>query len=217
MEMFIITLRCLQTKCQIGATVERNWVYDSPKYGIRFDHSPGNLGDNGTMSKNVVWNTKGLMVKGDEHIVDGNLALDNLLVIHILRQEADIHNVKTEVTNNLAKIADGGINMQMEKPYGRWDLAGITSNNYFGDNLDTLLVDVDNNDFRPKSADIFPDNGRIGTDTGDVMGPYTPKGETITQYDIPGYKTLHKATHPIPGDNSDVTGRDALMFRPGFR
>ena len=206
--------------------MERNWVYDSPKYGIRFDHSPGNLGDNGTMSKNVVWNTKGIMVKGDEHTVDGNLALDNvegyedaasLLVIHILRQEADIHNADSEVTNNLATNADGGINMQMEKPYGRWDLAGITSNNYAGDDLRTLLVDVDNNDFRPKSDDIFPDNGRIGANTGNVMGPYPPKGETITQYDIPGYKTLHKATHPIPGDNSIVTGRDALMFRPGFR
>jgi len=216
----------IQTKCQIDATVERNWVYDSPKYGIRFDHSPGNLGDNGTMSKNVVWNTKGIMVKGDDHIVDGNLAIDNvagyedaasLLVIHILRQETDIHNANTLVTNNLATKADGGINMQMEKPYGRWDVAGITSNNYAGSDLSSLLVDTDNNDFRPISSDVFPDSGRIGVDTGDDMGPYPPKGQTITQYDIPGYKTLHKATHPIPGDNAVVTGRDALMFRPGFR
>ena len=120
---FIFTLLHFQTKCQINATVERNWVYDSPKYGIRFDHSPGNLGDNGTMSKNVVWNTKGIMVKGYDHVVDGNLALDNvagyedaasLLVIHILRQETDIHNADTQVSNNLATKADGGINMQME-------------------------------------------------------------------------------------------------------
>ena len=178
------------------------------------------------MSKNVVWNTKGIMVKGDDHTVDGNLALDNvvgyedaasLLVIHILRQETDIHNANTLVTNNLATKADGGINMQMEKPYGRWDVAGITSNNFARNDLSSFLVDTDNNDFRPKSADIFPDNGRIGDDTGDDMGPYSPKGQTITQYDIPGYKTLHQATHPIPRDDSVVEERDAIMFRPGFR
>ena len=63
------------------------------------------------------------MVKGYDHVVDGNLALDNvagyedaasLLVIHILRQETDIHNADTQVSNNLATKADGGINMQME-------------------------------------------------------------------------------------------------------
>ena len=30
------------------------------------------------MSENVVWNTKGLLVKGEDHTVIGNLALDNI-------------------------------------------------------------------------------------------------------------------------------------------
>ena len=200
-------------------------MYDSPKYGIRFDHSPGNLGNNGTMSKNVAWNCKGLMVKGNDHTVDGNLALENvqgnadaasLLVIHYLRTETDLHNKNTKVWNNAAVKADGGINMHMSKPYGRWPLAGKKKNNYAGNNLGSLLVDVENRDFRPKSSG-FPAAGMIGQSTGDAIGPYPSQGKSIAQYDIPGRKTLHKASHPIPSMNSVVSGRDAVMFRPGFR
>ena len=139
-----------------------------------------------------------------------------MLIIHILRLEADIHNTRSKVWNNLAVQADGGINMHMEKPYGRWPLAGKKKNNWAGHDLPSLLVDVDNRDFRPKSTS-FPAAGRIGPATAEQMGPYPAEGETITQYDIPGRKTLHKASHPIPSHKSAVTGRDSVMFRPGFR
>ena len=65
----------VQTKPQQGASVSHNWVHDSPKFGIRFDSSPGHLGYNGYQGYNVIWNAGGLMVKGDNHTVMNNLAM----------------------------------------------------------------------------------------------------------------------------------------------
>ena len=223
----------LQTECQIGSKTLRNWVYDSPKYAIRFDHStsdPNNLGHHGEMSNNVVWNTMGMMVKGNNHTVESNLALDNtegfkaagsLLVIHILRTENVVQNQFTEVKDNAATRADGGVNMQVPWPFPRWPLAGVTENNYSGDDLSELLVDVNNKDFRPKSSDALTATGNagqmIGDSTGDLIGPYPSKDVTdITQYDIPGQK-IDIASYPIPADGSIVKERDVVMFRPGFR
>ena len=106
--------------------------------------------------------------------------------------------------------------MFASKPYPRYPVAGKTTNNYADHDLKTLLVDTDNNDFRPKKSK-FPTAGMVGKATGDTIGPYPPEGTSLTQYDIPGRKTLHKASHPIPAHNSKVSGRDAIMFRPGFR
>ena len=223
----------LKTECQIGSKIKRNWVYDSPKYAIRFDHStsdPSNLGHSGEMSRNVIWNTMGMMVKGNNHTVESNLALDNtegfehagsLLVIHILRTENVVQNGHTDVKNNAATIADGGVNMKVPWPYPRWPLAGITENNYSGEDLNTLLVDVENKDFRPISTNVFTANGNTGEILGDstahLIGPYSSKDDaTMTQYDIPGQK-LDIASYPIPSDGVFVKGRNAVMFRPGFR
>lgn len=222
-----------KTECQIGSKIKRNWVYDSPKYAIRFDHStsdPNNLGHSGEMSRNVVWNTMGMMVKGNNHTVESNLALDNtegfehagsLLVIHILRTEDVVQNEYTDVKNNAATIADGGVNQKVPWPYPRWPLAGIAENNYSGEDLSTLLVDVENKDFRPKSTNVFTANGNsgviLGDSTGDLIGPYHSEDDaTATQYDIPGQK-LDIASYPIPSDGGVVKGRNAVMFRPGFR
>ena len=203
-------------------------MYDSPKYGIRFDHSPSKFGSRGTMTNNVVWNTKGIMVKGDRHNIVGNVALDNtsgyqsagsLLVIHILRREPPVHNKNTVVENNAASQADGGINMHTSYPFGRYPLAGRKTNNYSGRDLNQLLVDVENKDFRPISPDAFTEYGTgdiIGDETADVIGPYTPLGENLNHYAIPGQK-LSLASNPIPSHGSIVANRDVLIFRPGFR
>lgn len=51
-------------------------MHDSPKYGLRFDGQPPNIGTNGKMAYNVAWNMNGLMIKGDYHTVENNLAFD---------------------------------------------------------------------------------------------------------------------------------------------
>lgn len=62
-----------QVKRQTNLVFEQNWIHDSPKFGLRFDGGPPNIGRNGTMRKNVIRKTNGMMVKGDYHTVDHNL------------------------------------------------------------------------------------------------------------------------------------------------
>ena len=184
------------------------------------------------MANNVVWGCNGLQVKGDNHNVTGNLALDgfkypdddetipSLKVVHILREATTVTNANTIVVNNAATRADGGKNYHTdERPKPKFALAGQKTNNYVGEDLRNLLVDVGNKDFRPISLDVFSKDGTgelIGVETGDRIGPYPALGEDITQYAIPGQK-LRVASHPIPDNESKVKTRDALMFRPGFR
>ena len=183
------------------------------------------------MSENVVWNTKGLLVKGEDHTVIGNLALDNiedgdhaegnvgsLLVIQQVRYQNFTMNENTFVENNAASQADGGVCLALCDEES-WPLAGNTENNYSGRDLKTLLTDVENTDFRPKSSDVFTANGNgqiIGDATGNLIGPYPPKGQDIVHYLIPGQK-LGIASHPIPGHESVVSERDVLIYRPAFR
>ena len=60
---------------QNGTILELNWSYDTMKYGLRFDRSTAEdapWGYNGTVQYNVIWGTRGLMVKGDDHHVENN-------------------------------------------------------------------------------------------------------------------------------------------------
>ena len=63
----------VQVKRQTKVLLQQNWIHDSPKYGLRFDGAPPNSGKHGTMRRNVVRKTNGMMVKGDYHTVDHNL------------------------------------------------------------------------------------------------------------------------------------------------
>ena len=88
---------------------------DSPKFGIRYDGAPGRAGTNGTMFNNVVWRTLGMMVKGDDHQVIGNLALPNIAKNKLepsllVRRHfnAAVMNKYTLVEDNAAWLADGG-------------------------------------------------------------------------------------------------------------
>ena len=67
----------LQSGSQPDSLIARNWVFDSPKAGNRFDDSPKHKGSHGTMHKNVIWKEAGFMVKGDFHNTTGKLALIN--------------------------------------------------------------------------------------------------------------------------------------------
>merc|ERR1712087_762548 len=103
----------IQTGAQTGAVIKRNWVHDSPKFGIRFDGST-HFGTGSDLAENVVWNAHGFMCKGDNHTVAANLALENvsgnecsLCVIYRLRNDPTIMNMNSLVANNAATLADG--------------------------------------------------------------------------------------------------------------
>ena len=62
-----------QVNRQTKLVFEQNWIHHSPKYGLRFDGGPPKIGKYGTMRKNVIRKTNGMMVKGDYHTLDHNL------------------------------------------------------------------------------------------------------------------------------------------------
>jgi len=190
------------------------------------------------------------MLKGDYHNITGNLALVNneenkneggIRVIYILRQYYDyIMNNNTLVENNLAWMADGGKDLHCTKHdvvhEGRYMLAGLKSNNYYGNSsfgchqdgydgsvvldgemvpdasytdLLDLLVDIENYDFRPKPDTIL-------TSTGMQIGPYASKYSNGDRYFIPG-RRLSIPSHPIPRNDAVVKMRDDLIFKPAYR
>ena len=203
----------VQTKPQQGASVSHNWVHDSPKFGIRFDSSPGHLGYNGYQGYNVVWNAGGLMVKGDNHTVMNNLAMkDNtgdcsLCVIYRIRNLPEIMNNNTVVMNNAATKADGGVNTE-EGGGARWPVAGaVVENNFSNASVEDYLYDPANQDFRPVEGGALVEGE-------DIIGPYLPDNDE-SEYWIPG-RRLYKTSNPIPGDGASVLNRDCLIFQPAY-
>ncbi|CAL4079245.1 unnamed protein product, partial [Meganyctiphanes norvegica] len=199
----------IQAHQQTGATVSHNWVHDSPKHGLRFDGDHGGL--SGYQGFNVIWNTTGIMTKGDNHTVENNLAIDShsecdLCVIYKLRHDTYIQNNLTDIINNAAMKADGGKNVF---DGGRWPIAGETiENNYFNLDVKVNIEDADNWDFRPV-------DGGVLTQGSELIGPYEPGTASLT-YWIPGQK-LYKASTPIPPSGSFVSdSRNVVMFLGGY-
>ena len=207
-----------QKASQEGAYINHNWVHDSPKSAIRFDSNGRTIGYNGNVLFNVAWNTGSILIKGDNHTVLNNLALDRkpdgsetdinsptLVVIYKLRLYPLINNNNTIVLNNGASRADGG---KDKHTGGRYPVAGkVVENNYSGRNVRENLYDPVNWDFRPLTNSNFTD--------GEIIGPYLPDVQDF--YWIPGYKYYKTAT-PIPPTGSTVrASRDILMFLGAYR
>jgi len=233
------------SSCQPGSKILSNWIFDSPKSGLRFDggHPPKN-GYNGTMAYNVLWKVGGYVVKGEHHNITGNLALPNrdetdgvLKVIYILRKDDTyIMNNDTIVEDNAAWLADGGRDA-ITDPHdqGNWNMAGIKSNNFYGNNsylghdnydgsvvldgevvpelngtdLLSLLVDPESHDFRPKPDSIL-------TATGNQIGPFASEWSNGDQYRMAGRKE-YLPSRPIPKHNSEGLMRDSLIFHQAYR
>ena len=211
--------------------------------GIRFDGSKTIQGGiNGTISNNVVWNTEGIVVKGDFHNVRRNLALVNaeddlpgLQVIYALREDPEVMNEHTMVENNAAWLADGGIDMisTADEPWGRWGLAGNKQNNYYGNNsfhggdgYDGSWV-LNGTTLYPEASlpellmdvddyDFRPRPDTVLTSTGVQIGPYQAAYSKYTKYIIAGRKK-EKASFPIPSNQRNVKRKDALIFQHAYR
>jgi len=155
------------------------------------------------------------MVKGDNHTVVNNLALDrhsddgkcSLCVIYILRHDSVIENNNTVVLNNGASQADGGRNVDTG---GRWPMAGgVQENNYSNMDIKEQVVAPGIRDFRPVLG------GALDVE-GSTIGPYS-RGTDSLSYWIPGRRE-YKASKPIPPPGSTVeASRDALMFQEAYK
>lgn len=215
-----------QIGAQTNAKARYNWIHSSPKYGIRFDGQPPRVGMRGAIYRNVVWQSNGIMVKGDIHRVIENLAFDkrndkkgdkqgdgcSLCVLKYVRSNPVEINKETVVLRNAADIANGGKKKNTpggkrnktpenkgKKPGGRYPLAGKKVKFNVQGDVRKEVVDADNLDFRPHKDSKY---------NTDKVGPYRYKSGS-KKYWIPG-RQLYKASTPVPPDGSTTVKVNVL-------
>lgn len=243
----------LSGPAQEGTVIRYNWLHESakasrydddPKFGIRFDGSymgylagERDLPHSGTVHHNVIWETRGMYIKGDSHLVYNNLSFDNLRNDIAIRSAAGKgvpkdpmkgfsyegwgpgpdhpgENHNSIIRNNLSGRISSNLRTQSI------GLPGQNSNNWAGD-VRTQLRDPEHLDFRlaPGSPLInsgYYIDGITDEMIGDIpdIGPYEAGTE---HYWIPGSKSRN-ASNPVPPDNAtDVLDDCDLMWLEGYQ
>merc|ERR1712176_252115 len=206
-------------KPQKDVRIEKNWVMDSPKYGIRFDGERPKIGEHGNVMRNVVMMTNGVNLKGDYHKAINNFVVESdrtnskegkcsLCMWKTVRRNLGVINQHSTVINNIADVANGGFVfipqgdkiIQVKDENGKlavWPLQGTTvDNNLVGFNYRDLVMDPDNMDFRPVKKSLADKN---------KVGPYE---RSARFYWIPG-RQEEKTSSPVPpnGSTNVVAGR----------
>ena len=143
-----------------GTEISYNWLHSSVKYGARFDGNGAS--NNGIMHHNVFWglDNAGIMAKGYEFKIYNNTVLygpDNKNDILIMIGQGG--NEGTETFNNVANKISGHRSGTFED----YPVPGIYSNNVngyeLGRNIEGLIMDPENLDFRPNPDSILVDAG----------------------------------------------------------
>jgi len=232
---------------QAAANIAYNWAHDSEKYGIRFD-APYDTTDEtsggqfGLIHHNVVWNAKGIMVKGDDHRVYHNTTWNNADVDQRMLVDPNPYyrHERTVTSNN----ASDSISQDRSKESDT--LAGIVGNNFNGLKESVSLVsqlnDLFNYDFRPLRGGALHNAGAIinspnsyAAYTGDAPLPQyqeaNAQGSALDLgayeldsafYWIPGYQTT-KASFAIPRNElvdanaKPVKSSVSLIWRDGYQ
>ena len=149
-------------QCMVGqqpdVQIRYNWLHDTEKFGARFDGEGDGYG--GHMHHNVIWNVQGgIMVKGYNHNIYNNTAFDNGDKNDIIIMIDQGGNEGTLTVNNAANKIAG----HRTSSYDLYPVPGIYENNWNGYqlnlNIKDLLVDVENNDFRPIENSVLVDSG----------------------------------------------------------
>ena len=232
---------------QAAANIAYNWAHDSEKYGIRFD-APFDTTDEtsggqfGLIHHNVVWNAKGIMVKGDDHRVYHNTTWNNADIdLRMLVDPNPYYKHERTVTSNNASDS-----ISSDRSVESDSLAGVVGNNFNGLKESVTLVsqlrDMFNYDFRPSRTGALHDSGAVidspngyAAYTGDAPLPQyqesVAQGESLDLgayeldsafYWIPGYKTA-KASFAIPRNElvdgaARTVGTDvSLIWRDGYQ
>lgn len=218
---------CLQSDgamahCMVGQQpqmdIHHNWLHDTPKMTARFDGSPGGI--DGTMRQNVSWNGKGLLPKGDYHMIYNNTGFDHYERndIMILSDPVFGGSANTITRNNAAETISGTRTGESPVP-GHYD------HNWNGyeeadPDIRKLLRDPDNLDFRPRKNSVLVDAGTnvVGVTEGYLgsapdLGAYE---SGATNYWIAG-RRVAAASLPVPPDGSETVKPFAdLMWQPGL-
>uniref|UniRef100_A0A1X7V710 DUF1565 domain-containing protein n=1 Tax=Amphimedon queenslandica TaxID=400682 RepID=A0A1X7V710_AMPQE len=197
---------------QNGSVLEYNWCYDTRKWGLRFDRADvdGALwGYNGTMRHNVVWTTRGIRLKGDNHHCYNNLAFDNELYFDLCLYGFPGDGAKGENSHTVTKgnILQNGACSSIKTSECQYDLPGQYINNVKGD-VRHLLRDPDNFDFRPIIDSDLVLKG---------VGPYGKESMAHGGvYWIPGHQDT-ASSMPIPPNGTNTAKCNChLMWLSGY-
>jgi len=196
--------------------IDSNWGFDSPKGSFRFDDSAqcfsnrsDCIGHFGSMTNNVDVGTRGIMVKGNNHVVLNNLAINAELRVYDKFKKNDCPH---RCMNNFTTVRGNvGTALEIQRSIEVLDHAeGVKTYNSDVDlmMLRSLMPGYVFNDFRPLA------NTSIAG-----LGPYPPRIPTASapsQYFIPGQKA-YRTSHPIPPHDSKVDYRVTdVIFRPAL-
>ena len=173
------------------------------------------------MRKNVIWNAKPIVPKGDAHFIYNNTAFSNDIVdiaIFSDKKHGGI-NEKTVTKNNAVNQLSGARSSLSSVP-------GITFSNYVAkagkphNELSSYLVDPNQLDFRPKKNSPLIDAGTTNLINSEYHGLAPDIGAYEygdTNYWMAGYKLAH-ASVPIPKSNSTNQSIDReLIFQQGYK
>ncbi len=149
-----------------GLMYRYNWAYVSDKNGLRFDGGGGwdnqPPGVEGTQHHNVVFGTRKQAVKGDREYCYNNTCFDSSqqdIYVGGNYPRFNAFNTRSKIGNNACNtISYSGKGANGEFP-------GEATNNYIGGiegvDVKTLLVDIDQFDFRPKAGSPLVDAGTV--------------------------------------------------------
>lgn len=208
-----------------GTIMQKNWIHDHIKFSLRFD-SPWLdttlFGTNGIIRKNVIWNARPIVPKGDAHYIYNNTALDNdqIDIAIFSDQNHGGYNMQTRTQNNAVNMISGSRTEPTPIP-GKLISNWIAQNQSPAENLSIYLVDHTQYDFRPKENSPLVDEGTYHPQhTPSFVGSAPDIGAYEfgdTNYWIAGYIPKH-ASHPIPnmGAVDQPMLRD-LIFQPGYK
>ena len=207
---------------QNGTILEYNWSYDTMKFGLRFDRimeKNASWGYNGTVRYNVVWGTRGIMIKGDDHHVENNLSFDNGLpydlgLLGYPGKGSTGENMHTVTSDNI--LQHGACPDYREENCTYTQLPGNFTNNVVGD-VRRFLRDPENLDFRPmKNTEILAEGiGPYGKESV-FPGFCGDDSSSSSVYWIPGRQQL-LASMPIPPNGTTTAKCDAdLMWLAGY-
>jgi len=165
-----------------GAEISYNWIYFAPKhYAIRFDAPPDDIlvaGKNGKIHHNVIWNTKGMMVKGNNQLIYNNTMLTNNGKGIIIPSKSG-SNSNTRTYNNLVERMSAHRSKYNKIP----GIEGSNWNGYiFKKKVEALIEDKSSLDFSPKSTSIEI------IDKGINFEGYSSDVETKDKPDIGAYE-----------------------------
>ncbi|WP_068545179.1 cadherin repeat domain-containing protein [Thalassotalea crassostreae] len=170
---------------QAAVNMSYNWAHDSEKYGIRFDAPFDTTNESwggqwGMIHHNVVWNAKGIMVKGDDHRVYHNTTWNNddvdlrmLIDPNIYyRHERSIaaNNASDSISSKRNEITDisslylGQKSDTSPLKTHRENFNGVVIDGVgidLSERLEAQLIDIHNRDFRPKRGGELHDAGEV--------------------------------------------------------